>query len=173
MTLELGSTEWITLTCCARPRFPFALNSGLELNKPTKKPLQYNIGRKPRQVSKQCDPSWVSLIVACTSPKVISPSPPPSPKKKKFLMSSIEYSSSEFPQKLHVDVEQVKNRIHQPNSKIHYLQAISHWLLSSDTGLKWLAKEFKPATCHCLKIRLENGLTVHFIFIRQTWCHCF
>ena len=31
MTLELGSIDGITLTCCARPLFPFPPNVGLEL----------------------------------------------------------------------------------------------------------------------------------------------
>ena len=31
MTLELGSIEGITLTCCARPLFPFPPNVVLEL----------------------------------------------------------------------------------------------------------------------------------------------
>ena len=61
VTLELGSIEGITLTCCARPPFFLSfsmLATILEIS--TEKPLKNNIEReKDMQVPEQCDGSWV------------------------------------------------------------------------------------------------------------------
>ena len=66
------------------------------------------------------------LKLAFTSPDVISTSP------KSFLMSRIYFTVLllfEFLKKHHLPVGQVKNRIHQPDSKIHQPWAIGHCFL--------------------------------------------
>ena len=71
MTLELGSIEGITLTCCARPLFPFPSNVGLELGHGPPKSISKQHWKRQRQVSEQCDPSWVSSIVGRAGPESI------------------------------------------------------------------------------------------------------
>ena len=71
-----------------------------------------------------CHPGKLKL--AFTSPDVISTSP------KSFLMSRIYFTVLllfEFLKKHHLPVGQVKNRIHQPDSKIHQPWAIGHCFL--------------------------------------------
>ena len=71
-----------------------------------------------------CHPGKLKL--AFTSPDVISTNP------KSFLMSRIYFTVLllfEFLKKHHLPVGQVKNRIHQPDSKIHYPWAIGHCFL--------------------------------------------
>ena len=71
-----------------------------------------------------CHPGKLKL--AFTSPDVISTSP------KSFLMSRIDFTVLllfEFLKKHHLPVGQVKNRIHQPDSKIHQPWAIGHCFL--------------------------------------------
>ena len=66
------------------------------------------------------------LKLAFTSPDVISTSP------KSFLTSRINFTVLllfKFLKKHHLLVGQVKNRIHQPDSKIHQPRAIGHYLL--------------------------------------------
>ena len=71
-----------------------------------------------------CHPGKLKL--AFTSPDVISTNP------KSFLMSRIYFTVLllfEFLKKHHLPVGQVKNRIHQPDSKIHQPWAIGHCFL--------------------------------------------
>ena len=71
-----------------------------------------------------CHPGKLKL--AFTSPDVISTSP------KSFLTSRIYFTVLlllEFLKKHHLPVGQVKNRIHQPDSKIHQPWAIGHCFL--------------------------------------------
>ena len=71
-----------------------------------------------------CHPSKLKL--AFTSPDFISTSP------KSFLTSRIYFTVLllfEFLKKHHLPVGQVKNRIHQPDSKIHQPWAIGHCFL--------------------------------------------
>ena len=71
-----------------------------------------------------CHPGMLNL--AFTSPDVISTSP------KSFFMSRIYFTVLllfEFLKKHHLPVGQVKNRIHQPDSKIHQPWAIGHCFL--------------------------------------------
>ena len=66
------------------------------------------------------------LKLAFTSPDVISTSP------KNFLTSRIDFTVLlfiEFLKKHHLPIGQVKNRIHQPDSKIHQPRAIGHYFL--------------------------------------------
>ena len=54
------------------------------------------------------------------------------PHGKSFLMSRIDFTvllSFRFLKKHHLPVGQVKNRIHQPDSKIHQPRAIRHYFL--------------------------------------------
>ena len=66
------------------------------------------------------------LKLTFTSPDVISTSP------KNFLTCRIDFTVLqlfEFLKKHHLPIRQVKNRIHQPNSKIQQPRAIRHYFL--------------------------------------------
>ena len=71
VTLELGSIEGITLTCCARPLFPFPPNVSLELGQVHQNTISKQHWKRQRQVSEQCDPCWVSSIVGRAGPESI------------------------------------------------------------------------------------------------------
>ena len=74
--------------------------------------------------------------LAFTSPDFISISP------KSFLMSRIYFTVLllfEFLKKHHLPVRQVKNRIHQPDSKIHQPWAIGHYFLCT---LQYISKSY-------------------------------
>ena len=71
-----------------------------------------------------CHPGKLKLAFTC--PDVISTS------RKSFFMSRIYFTVLllfEFLKKHHLPVGQVKNRIHQPDSKIHQPWAIGHCFL--------------------------------------------
>ena len=73
------------------------------------------------------------LKLAFTSPDVISTSP------KSFLTRRIDFTVLllfEFFKKHHLPVRQVKNRIHQPDSKIHQPRSIRHYFLCTLITLK-------------------------------------
>ena len=74
--------------------------------------------------------------LAFTSPDFISISP------KSFLMSRIYFTVLllfEFLKKHHLPIGQVKNRIHQPDSKIHQPWAIGHYFLCT---LQYISKSY-------------------------------
>ena len=65
VTLELGSIERITLTCGLQPPFPGPFQYWPQTwDNSTEKTILKKYCERERQVSEQCDPSWVSLIVA-------------------------------------------------------------------------------------------------------------
>ena len=81
-----------------------------------------------------CHPGKLKL--AFTSPDFISTS------SKSFLMSRIYFTVLllfEFLKKHHLPVGQVKNRIHQPDSKIHQPWAIGHYFLCT---LQYISKSY-------------------------------
>ena len=63
------------------------------------------------------------LQLACTSPQVISTSPQTLFDQLDLLQS---FCNLNFPKKQHLPVGQVKNKNHQPNTKIHQPRAIGH-----------------------------------------------
>ena len=65
VTLELGSIERITLTCCPRLPLPCPFQCWPRTwTIPPEKTIIKQHWKRERQVSEQCDPTWVSLIVA-------------------------------------------------------------------------------------------------------------
>ena len=113
-----------------------------------------------------CHPGKLKL--AFTSPDVISTSP------KSFLTSRIYFTVPllfEFLKKHNLPVGQVKNRIHQPDSKIHQPWSIGHYFLCTLWGVSRGYWCFKSLLFSSHYLVLDSWILAKLCFVRPIKFH--